>query len=243
MTVIKGVEGVIFDVGGTLIYSNSQNFEHANAWSAALKLRGWGYDLDSKAFARDLVALRRRLPKEGEGYRQINTTRETLLEVAETHNIRLSGEEVRRLEHAFYGPEIQGSAALPGIIEVVRALEPHVKLAVVSNTRSHYLIEGTVSKLGLRELFEPFITSAGFGFRKPSPKLCEAVLDAWQLPAENVVMVGDSLRKDVAPAKALGLHTIWQKMDAEAEGEVRPDAVAERPEDVLGVLSRWKVKR
>ena len=47
MAVHKNVKGVIFDVGGTLIYSNFQHFEHANAWSAALTLRRWGYEVDS----------------------------------------------------------------------------------------------------------------------------------------------------------------------------------------------------
>ena len=236
------MEGIIFDVGGTLIYSNHQHFEHANAWSAALTLRGWGYELQGEAFARDLVQLRQRSPKEGEDFRQINTTREALIEVTERYGIRLSEEEVGRLEHAFYVPEIEGSVALPGTEEVVRALQPHVKLAVISNTRSHHLIDGTVRKLGVRKCFDPFITSAAFGFRKPSPKLFEAVLKAWQLPAENVVMIGDSLRKDIAPAKALGMRTLWQKMDARVDDEVQPDAVAEKPEDILGIVSSWSTE-
>ena len=236
----KRVEGVIFgaifDVGGTLIYSNNEHFEHANARAAALTLRGWGYDLEGEVLARDLVELRRRSPKEGEGFRQINTTREALIEVTERYGIRLNEEEVGRLEHAFYTPEIEGSVALPGIEEIVRALQPHVKLAVISNTRSHHLIDGTVRKLGVRKCFEPFMTSAAFGFRKPSPKLFEAVLKAWQLPAESVVMIGDSLRKDIAPAKVLGMRTLWQKMDARADDEVQPDAVAEKPRDILEIL-------
>ncbi len=236
MELDKSVEGVIFDVGGTLIYSNFGHFEHANAWAAALTLRGWGYELESEAFTRNLVELRRRSPKEGENCRQINTTREALVEIATEYGIRLDEEEVGRLEHAFYRPEIQGSVALPGIEEVIRALQPHVKLAVMSNTCSHHLIESIVRKLGVREHFDPFITSAAFGFRKPSPKLFEAVLEAWQLPAEKVVMIGDSLRKDIAPAKVLGLRTVWQKMNARADDEVQPDAVAEKPRDILEIL-------
>ena len=50
MELDKSVEGVIFDVGGTLIYSNHQHFERANAWAAALTLRGWGYKLEPVRF-------------------------------------------------------------------------------------------------------------------------------------------------------------------------------------------------
>ena len=211
MAVHKNVKGVIFDVGGTLIYSNFQHFEHANAWSAALTLRRWGYEVDSEAFTRDLVTLRQRSPKEGKSFRQINTTREALTEVTKGYSIHLDEEEVGRLERAFYLPEIQGSVALPDMLNVIQALQPHVTLAVVSNTRSHHLIEGVVTKFGIREHFNPFLTSAGFGFRKPSPKLFEAVLNAWQFAPREVVMIGDSLRKDIRPAKALEMRTLWQK--------------------------------
>ena len=123
------------------------------------------------------------------------------------------------------------------MLNVIQALQSHVRLAIVSNTRSHHLIEGIVTKLGVREHFDPFLTSAGFGFRKPSPKLFEAVLEAWQLPAKNVVMIGDSLRKDIRPAKALEMRTIWQKLGAKADDEVQPDAVAQKPGDILDILS------
>ena len=132
MTIGKRVKGIIFDVGGTLIYSNHQHFEHANAWAAALTLRGWGYELEGETFARDLVELRRRSPKEGEDFRQINTTREALIEATKRCGIRLDDEEVGRLERAFYTPEIEGSVALPSTEEVVRDLQPHVKLAVIT---------------------------------------------------------------------------------------------------------------
>ena len=238
----KSVEGVIFgvifDVGGTLIYSNFQHFERANAWSAALTLRSWGHTLDGEAFTRDLVDLRQRSPKEGEGFRQINTTREALVEVTKRYGISVDEGGVGRLEHAFYAPEVAGSVALPGVVEVVRALRAHVRLAVISNTRSHHLIDSTARKLGVREHFDPFITSAAFGFRKPSPKLFEAVLEAWQLPAEEVAMIGDSLRKDVRPAQNLGMRTLWQKIDARADDEVQPGAVAEKPGNIVDILSR-----
>ena len=237
MVVHKNVKGVIFDVGGTLIYSNFQHFEHANAWSAALTLRRWGYEIEHEALTHDLVTLRQRSPKEGENFRQINTTRDTLAEVTKKYGIRLDEEEVERLEQAFYAPEIAGSVALPDILNVIQALQPHIKLAIVSNTRSHHLIEGIVTKLGVREHFDPFLTSAGFGFRKPSPKLFETVLEAWRFAPREVVMIGDSLRKDIRPAKALGMRTIWQKLGAKADDEVQPDAVAEKPSDILGILS------
>ena len=98
------------------------------------------------------------------------------------------------------------------MLNVIQALQPHVTLAVVSNTRSHHLIEGVVTKFGIREHFNPFLTSAGFGFRKPSPKLFESRFKRVAVcRLENVVMIGDSLRKDIRPAKALEMRTTLAK--------------------------------
>ncbi len=52
-------------------------------------------------------------------------------------------------------------------------------------------------------------------------------------------MIGNSLRKDVAGAKALGIRTIWLKTDAREEVEAEPDAVAETPDDILKILTSW----
>jgi FMN phosphatase YigB (HAD superfamily) len=46
------------------------------------------------------------------------------------------------------------------------------------------------------------------GLEKPDPKFFRLALDAWHLPAERVAYVGDRPDIDVAPARALGLHTV-----------------------------------
>jgi len=105
-------------------------------------------------------------------------------------------------------PEACGSIALPGVLEVVWWLDGKVKLGIASNTRAHVLMEKTLERLGVREVFNPLVTSSGCGWRKPSPHIFRKVMDAWDTPADQVVMIGNSPTKDITGAKALGMRDI-----------------------------------
>jgi FMN phosphatase YigB (HAD superfamily) len=233
------LQAVIFDVGGTLIYSNDNHFETANAWSAANFLRSRGFKFDTKEFSNQLVVLRSTSPKGDADLKQINTTFEHLQLVAKRFGLELSYDVMAGLEHAFITPEACGAVALPGIQEVVKSLVGKVRLSIISNTRSHVLIGETVKRLGLRGYFDLFITSVGAGYRKPSPHIFQTVLDVWKLPPENVVMIGDSPSKDVVGAKALGMNTIWLTTDAVETEALEADAVATMPKDILEILETW----
>jgi HAD superfamily hydrolase (TIGR01509 family) len=168
--------------------------------------------------------------------RQINTTAQHLGFVAKEFGIELTGETLAQSERAFVTPEACGSVVLPNIQNVVKHLHERFRLGIISNTRSHILIEEIVKQIGLENYFAPLVTSVSAGYRKPSSVIFQAVLDTWNVPAHQVVMIGDSLSKDSAGAKALGMKTIWLKMDSPDLPNDEADAVAEMPEDILGVL-------
>lgn len=231
------VRGVIFDVGGTLISSNHDKFEEACAWSAVNAFRSHGFRGAPETLWRELVKLRRS-PKEGLEHRQIHTTRWALGEIAARNKFTLKDGLLNEVESAFVTPEAHGSVALPGILEVIDRLKGRVEIGVVSNTRSHLLIEKTLEYLGVRAVFDPLVTSAGCGWRKPSPHIFREVLEVWKLPADQVVMIGDSLAKDVLGAKALGLRTVRLNLDA-TEGFSSADAEAETPSQIPDILASW----
>jgi putative hydrolase of the HAD superfamily len=55
------------------------------------------------------------------------------------------------------------------------------------------------------------VESSIVGIRKPDPALFALGVEALQLPAEEIVVIGDSYRKDIHPASKLGCRTIWLK--------------------------------
>lgn len=73
---------------------------------------------------------------------------------------------------------------------------------------------------------------------KPDPQFFEAALDALDLPAAEVVMVGDDVRTDVEGAQRAGIGGILVRTGkftpADLEGDVRPDAVLDSVAELPG---------
>lgn len=86
--------------------------------------------------------------------------------------------------------------------------------------------------------FKDIIESAVVGVRKPNPAIFALGVCALDLPASQVVVVGDTYTKDIIPAHKLGCHTIWIKgrqwEDKPADESVC-DAVITRLDEML----RW----
>ena len=59
--------------------------------------------------------------------------------------------------------------------------------------------------------FKDVIESAVVGVRKPNPAIFALGVCALDLPASQVLVVGDTYCKDIIPAHKLGCHTLWIK--------------------------------
>ena len=59
--------------------------------------------------------------------------------------------------------------------------------------------------------FKEVIESAVVGVRKPNPAIFALGVCALDLPASQVLVVGDTYGKDIMPAHKLGCHTLWIK--------------------------------
>ena len=96
-------------------------------------------------------------------------------------------------------------------LESVRTVIPQIWL--VSNNVSETRIQRIAEALNV-----PYITGA----RKPSRRKLRRALEAMNLPAQNVAMVGDRLFTDVLAGNRLGMFTVIVKpMVDPAEGKKR----------------------
>ena len=68
-----------------------------------------------------------------------------------------------------------------------------------------------LKEFGLNGFFKTIIESSVVGIRKPDPALFALGVEALQLPTGEVVVIGDSYRKDIYPASTLGCKTVWLK--------------------------------
>jgi putative hydrolase of the HAD superfamily len=90
-----------------------------------------------------------------------------------------------------------------------------------SNASHDPFVQHLVDRLGLRPWLDPALSSAGTGIRKPDPRAFDPILEAWELPPEDVVMVGDSLEADILGANRAGMRSVWilARDDARQEGQ------------------------
>ena len=73
---------------------------------------------------------------------------------------------------------------------------------------------GTAERLaawGLAPFFDVLVSSAEMGIAKPDLAIFEKALKLSACAAEESVMVGDRLDNDMAPAKTVGMKTVWLK--------------------------------
>lgn len=92
---------------------------------------------------------------------------------------------------------------------MLEGLHERYPMMLVSNFYGN--IDEVLRDYGIRHLFKGIIESAVVGVRKPNPTLFRLGVDALELEPHEVLVVGDSLRKDIEPAEKLGCHVLWLK--------------------------------
>ncbi|MBI3796270.1 MAG: HAD family hydrolase [Deltaproteobacteria bacterium] len=120
--------------------------------------------------------------------------------------------------------------------EVLRQLHQTHRLGVVSDIWSksdRYLQE--FERAGIRQLFEVMVFSSDHGCLKPSPYLFHKASEIIAGDLTKIVFVGDSLRRDIAGAQAVGLSTVWLNAngDTVAGHRPRPDLVIQDLRELL----------
>ena len=92
---------------------------------------------------------------------------------------------------------------------IVEQLSKQYPMVLVTNFYGNMPV--VLDEFGLAGYFNSIVESSIVGIRKPDPALFALGVEALQLPAEEIVVIGDSYRKDIHPASKLGCKTIWLK--------------------------------
>lgn len=92
---------------------------------------------------------------------------------------------------------------------LLQQLASTYKLVLVSNFYGN--IESVLEDFQLKELFPDIIESAVVGVRKPDPAIFALGVARMGFAPAEIVVIGDSYSKDIAPASSLGCQTIWLK--------------------------------
>ncbi len=92
---------------------------------------------------------------------------------------------------------------------ILKKLSERYPLVLVSNFYGN--IKSVLEDFEILYLFPIIIESAEVGVRKPDPQIFQMGVDSFGFDSYNVLVIGDSYKKDIAPAKAIGCQAIWLK--------------------------------
>lgn len=90
---------------------------------------------------------------------------------------------------------------------ILAQLTAHFKTGVVSNFYGN--LQAVLDEAGLAPYLTAVIDSSRVGVFKPEPEIYQIALARLGARPDETAMIGDSLGKDCAPARRLGLRTVW----------------------------------
>ena len=125
--------------------------------------------------------------------------------------------------------------------EVLLRLKEQYPMVLVSNFYGN--IQTVLGEFGLDGVFSQIIESAVVGVRKPDPRIFSLGVEALGLKPDEVVVVGDSIDKDIVPARQAGCHTVWFRGEGWTDDPVDeslPDRIITDLRDLLS--EKCKVK-
>lgn len=210
MVNITDIKGVIFDYGGTI---DSRGVH----WSEVI----WqGYEASGvivdKVVFRDAYVYAERLLAKQPLIKPDYTFYDLML-VKITHELKWLCEqqafpensiEVKAKEIARYCYE----AARECVEEarpVIEILYSRFPLVMVSNFYGN--LHSVLSDYDILQYFDTVVESAVVGVRKPDSAIFQLGVNALNMRASEVLVIGDSYSKDIEPAMLLGCRAIWLK--------------------------------
>ncbi len=118
-----------------------------------------------------------------------------------------------------------GRQLYPGVVETLAWLkERGYRIGSVTNRGlGGDFFREELQHHGVLDLFEVLSISCEVGYLKPHPRIFRHALDALGVSPSDSVMVGDSLRADVAGARSLGMTAVWKRNHAAARGDPERD--------------------
>ncbi len=119
-----------------------------------------------------------------------------------------------------------------------------LRLAVISNITSRNIVQQNLVRYGVAHYFDPVVTSAGFGQRKPNASIFLEAGRLMGLPPAACAYVGDTVSRDVIGARRAGYGLAIQiksfltdKADRGTEG-VQPDAIIHDLTEVTSLVAQ-----
>jgi putative hydrolase of the HAD superfamily len=231
------VKAILFDLGNTLWHIPSpppvQEIRNATVRRIFGLLRTWGIEPEGEQrfLGRDIRLTVGSVEKQAYETDCVSPDYvEIVRSVAADKGLDLTRQQADELWHAWNLPgSFFGRRLFDDTIEMLDDLRDRgYRLACVTNRAfDGPQFHAELGELGLTGYFDVLSVSCDVGYMKPHPEIFHHALQELGVAGDDAVMVGDSLRADVAGGQALGMVGVWRRHDAieeEVQG-VEPDHV------------------
>jgi putative hydrolase of the HAD superfamily len=202
------IKGYIFDYGGTLD-TGGQHWGKV-IWHAYERQQ---VPVSEEAFRDAYVHAERTLGRnpiiqpDFTFYKTIETKIRIQLEyLQEKNDVSSVSSYLKPLTDSLYEATVKETAKSR---EVLLQLKQQYPMVLVSNFYGN--IATVLKEFKLDGIFDTIIESAVVGVRKPDPQIFTLGVEALGMRPDEVVVVGDSMDKDIIPAGKAGCHTVWFK--------------------------------
>ena len=177
-------------------------------------------------------------------FSQILTQREELIlrERDGKHFVSVALSHLGRSKWARHEQEIKNflrenwadvSPLMPGIVPVIQKLAKKYNLGIIANQPAQ--VSKVLEEHGLLRYFKIHGISGAVGLRKPDPEFFRWAIREANCRPEEAVMIGDRVDNDVAPAKIVGMRTIWLPLTVDVKNH--------QPKDEMEKIYIESVKR
>ncbi len=130
-------------------------------------------------------------------------------------------------ERAAFAASVGDWPPFPDTVEALRSLARRFQLVILSNVDDD-LFAGSARQLGVE--FAAVITAQQVGSYKPDRRNFRFALERLGVPAGRVLHVAQSLFHDIAPAKEIGLTTVWINRRHDRPGSGATPAATAQPD-------------
>lgn len=226
---MENIKGIIFDYGGTID-------SHGDHWSEVI----WdGYchagvrGVDKATFRDAYVHGERTLAREyhitpGDNFHVLLSKKMSIQMGWLVDGGYVSADDAVRWAEpiALYCYE-RARACADEARPILEALASRYPMVLVSNFYGN--VEAVLEDFDLRRFFDTIVESAVVGVRKPDPRIFALGVEALGLCPDEVLVVGDSFRKDIEPALSLGCRVAWLKgkgWTAEEDAVTHPSVIS-----------------
>jgi FMN phosphatase YigB (HAD superfamily) len=199
---LPACQGILFDFGGTLDSDGEHWLDRFLDLYARVELEVSQADIKRVFYAADEAC---------NGNPGLATFG---LRALMNHHVQLQFELLGIAEDARKSALIEGfcshtEAILRRNAVLLSGLAKKYRMGVVSNFYGN--VAALCHEAGLAGVLSCILDSSVVGAWKPDPAIFRLALNLLELSPEQVLFVGDSLERDILPARSLGMRTLWMR--------------------------------